>query len=65
MTVKQLIECLKHCPEDGEVLIYGPYKSLELTSPSLEVDITVHELKGKTWVLLKTWELPEFADGRN
>jgi hypothetical protein len=65
MTVKQLTECLKHCPEDGEVLIYGPYKSLELASPSLEVDITVHKLKGKVWVLLATEELPQIADGRN
>lgn len=65
MTVKQLAECLKHCPEDGEVLIYGPYESLELASSSLEVDITVHKLKGKVWVLLATEELPQIADGRN
>jgi len=65
MTVKQLTDHLKHCPEDAEVLIYGPYKSLELTSPSLEVDITIHELKGKVWVLLATAELPQIADGRN
>jgi hypothetical protein len=65
MTVKQLIDCLKHCPEDGELLIYGPYKSLELTSPSPEVDITVHKLKGRDWVLLATAELPRIADGRN
>lgn len=65
MIVKQLMECLKHCPDDGEVLIYGPYESLELTAPSLDVDITVHKLKGKVWVLLKTAELPELFDGRS
>jgi hypothetical protein len=46
------------------VLIYGPYKSLELASPSLEIDVTVHKLKGKMWVLLATEELPQIADGR-
>jgi hypothetical protein len=65
MTVKQLAECLKHCPEDGEVLVYGPYESLELTSPSLEVDVTIHNLKGKVWVLPATAELPQVADARN
>jgi hypothetical protein len=45
MTVKQLIECLKQCPEEGEVLIYGPYQSLELTAPSLDVDITNPQLE--------------------
>jgi hypothetical protein len=65
MTVKELIECLKHCPEDGEVLVYGPYSSLELTAPSLDVDITIHKLKGKDWILLATAELPEWCDARN
>jgi len=65
MTVKQLIDCLKHCPEDGEVLIYGPYRSLELSSPSLDVEVTVHRLKEKDWVLLSTEALPVLCDGRN
>lgn len=46
-------------------LIPEYYKSLELASPSLEVDITVHKLKGKVWVLLATEELPQIGGGRN
>lgn len=45
------MECLKHCPQDGEVLVYGEYARLELSSPTLQVEVTVHRLKGKEWVL--------------
>ena len=65
MTVKHLMDCLKHCPEEGEVLIYGPYSSLELTAPSRDVDISIHNLKGKDWILLATAELPRLMDGRD
>jgi hypothetical protein len=43
MTVKQLMECLKRCPEDGEVLIYGEYAWLALNSPTLPVDVSVED----------------------
>ena len=59
------MECLKHCPEDGEVLIYGEYAWLELNSPTRDVEVTVHRLKEKDWVLLSTGELPAIADPRN
>jgi nicotinamide riboside transporter PnuC len=65
MTVRQLMECLKHCPEDGEVLIYGEYAWLELKSPTRPVDVTVSRLKGKDWVLLSSGPLPVIADGRD
>ena len=65
MTVKELSALLKCCPDNGEVLLYGEYRWLELSSPTPEVDITVRNLKGKDWVLLAAGPLPVIRDGRD